>query len=84
MLCGLLLAASACAPKERIRPLFPPPADLAVEPKPVAGPEIITSAIAAAEYDVALESWGARGWLTVARICRWAKANGMGVSCPAP
>lgn len=67
-----------------MRTIFPPPADLAVEPKPVPPLEIVTSAQAAAEYDVALESWGERGWRTVARICRWAKENGMAVECPEP
>lgn len=82
-LCALLLVASACVPKERIQPIYPPAADLAVEPKPIAGVEILTSAQAAAEYDVKLESWGERGWKAVARICRWAKGNGMEIACPA-
>ena len=84
MLCGLGLAASGCGHQVRIQPAFPPVADMAVEPKPVPPPEIVTSAQAAAAYDIALESWGERGWLTVARICRWAKEQGADVSCPAP
>jgi hypothetical protein len=83
-LCAFSLAVSACGTKERIQPLFPPAADLKVDPKPVARPEIVTSAQAAAEYDIALESWGERGWRTVGRICRWAKANGMTIDCPGP
>lgn len=82
MLCASALVVSACGPKERIRPLYPPAADLKVEPKPIAGPEIVTSAQAAARYDVAIESWGERGWQAVARICRWASRNGMEVACP--
>lgn len=44
--------------------------------------ETVTSAQAAAEYDIALESWGERGWAAVARICRWAKGLGADVECP--
>lgn len=62
---------------------MPPAADLAVEPKPVPPPEIVTSAQAAAEYDIAVEGWGERGWRTVARICRWAVENGAEITCPA-
>ena len=62
-------------------PIFPPSADLAVESKPVPPPEIVTSAQAAAEYDIALEAWGERGWRTVARICRWAQENGAEIDC---
>jgi hypothetical protein len=65
-------------------PIFPPSADLVVEPKPVPPDEIVTSAAAAARYDVELESWGERGWKAVARICRWAKGHGAQVECPPP
>ena len=83
MLCGSALAASACAQQDVIRPAFPPAADLRVEAKPVPPPDIVTSAQAAAEYDVAIESWGERGWLQVARICRWARGLGAeGLDCP--
>jgi hypothetical protein len=45
----------------------------------------VTSAAAAARYDIEVESWGERGWLQVARLCRWAVANGAtGVTCPPP
>lgn len=78
---------SGCASKERIRPLFPPAADIraATEPKPVAPVEIVTSAQAAAEYDVAVESWGERVSRAGGRICRWAIANGAALpfTCPA-
>lgn len=82
MLSACVSGASACSTKERVQPIYPPFADLRVEPKPVAGPEIVTSAQAAAEFDVKIESWGERGWRTVARICRWAKENGASVNCP--
>ena len=76
------LAVSACGPQIQVRPLYPPAADLAVEAKPVPPPEIVTSAQAGAEYSARVEAWGERGWLAVSRICRWAKAQGMGVECP--
>ena len=82
MLFACASVASACAPQVEIRPLFPPSADLAVEPKPVPPPEIVTSAQAAAEYDIAVEVWGERGWRAVARICRWAREKGAGGECP--
>lgn len=51
----------------------------------MAGPEIVTSAKAAAEYDIAVEKWGEKGWNAVARICRWAVANGKkDLYCPPP
>ena len=82
MLCALALAASACGERVISTPIFPPSADLAVESKPKPPPEIVTSAQAAAEYDVAVESWGERGWRTVARLCRWAQGHGMTIDCP--
>lgn len=67
-----------------MKPLYPPLVDLAVESKPVPTPEIVTSDIAAAEYDAAIEAWGERGWSAVGRICRWAKAQGATLTCPEP
>ena len=78
------LAVSGCGPQIQLRPLFPPAADLAVEAKPVPPVEIVTSAQAGAEYSAHVEAWGERGWLTVARLCRYYKAQGMpGIVCPA-
>lgn len=97
MLFASALAASACStPQAVIQPLFPPSADLRVEAKPIPPDNIVTSAQAAAEYDIALEAWGERGWLAVARLCRWAIANGVNnanannanggarLTCPSP
>lgn len=68
-----------------MQPIFPPPVDLIVEAKPVAGPEIVTDDHAAAAYSAAIEAWGERGWAAVGRLCRWAARNGMKVEClPAP
>lgn len=63
-------------------PVYPQSADLAVEPKPVPTHDIVTSAQAAAEYDIAVEGWGERGWRAVARLCRFFAGHGMAVSCP--
>lgn len=84
---SLLLAASlwlapGCAVRERIQPLYPPAADLKVLEKPRLDPTVVDSEAALDAHDIALETWGEAGWQAVARICRWAKANGMTVSCP--
>lgn len=84
ILCGFALAANACGHQVHVQPIYPPLADLTVEPKPVPPADIVTSAQAAANYDIAVEGWGERGWRSVARICRWAAAQGMVVDCPAP
>lgn len=78
MLCACALAVSACTPKERLQPIFPPSVDLklVISPKPKAGPEIVTSAQAAAEYDIAVETWGDTVSKAGQRICRWAENNG--------
>lgn len=82
-LVALLSLAPACAPKERIQPLFPSAADLQVEPKPQLSADDLTSEAALDQHDIAVESWGERGWRTVARICRWAERNGAkGLACP--
>jgi hypothetical protein len=81
---ALLLAAPGCGPQVVMKPLFPSHADLQVEPKPVPTDAIVTDPKAADRYNADVESWGERGWLTVARICRWAVANGAsGLNCPA-
>jgi len=82
MLFAFSLVASGCGEQVVSTPIFPPRADLVVEEKPVPTDDIVTSAQASAEYDVAVEGWGERGWLQVARICRWAKGHGMVVECP--
>tara|TARA_R110000868_G_scaffold32613_1_gene118684 strand:- start:1586 stop:1783 length:198 start_codon:yes stop_codon:yes gene_type:complete len=53
--------------------------------KPVAGPEIVASAQAAAAFDVAIETWGDGVSAAGARICRWAIDNGakLPFACPA-
>ena len=86
MLCALPLAASACAPKVQLKPIFPPTADLQaiVTPKPVAGPEIVTSAKASAEYDIAVEKWGDTISSGGGIICRWVIDQGgkLPFDCP--
>lgn len=69
-----------------MKPIFPKSADIeaAIAPKPVAPAEIVTSAQAAAQYDVAVESWGESLWRAGARICRWAVDSGaqLPFACP--
>lgn len=86
MLCVSLLAVSACGGKEPLRAGFPPSADLkaVVTPKPVAGPEIVISAQAAAAYDIAVEKWGDTIFAAGGRICRWMIDHGASLDfCPA-
>jgi len=65
--------------------IYPPAVDLSVEPKPWLAPDALESEAALDAYDIALESWGERGWATVARLCRWHVEMGMtGLSCPPP
>lgn len=78
----LLLGAASCDERVISTPIYPPRADLQVEARPVPGPEIVTSAQANGAFQVEKDSWGARGWATVGRLCRWAKRNGMTVDCP--
>jgi hypothetical protein len=85
MLSLCALAVSACAGQGGTYQNFPSAADLAVEAKPVPGPDIVTSAQAAGAYDISVEAWGERGWRTVGRLCRWAEGLGMqGLDCPPP
>ncbi|MCW2763400.1 MAG: hypothetical protein JWR85_3601 [Marmoricola sp.] len=82
------LAVSACGPGVVLKPLSPPSADLKAitEPKPVPSDDIVTSAQAAAAYDIAIEGWGDRLSAAGGRLCRWVKANAGDVpfDCPAP
>lgn len=79
-----LSLASGCAGRERIQPLFPPAADLKVQPKPVLAPDAIESEAALDAHDIALEVWGEAGWAAVARICRWSVRNGAGFDFECP
>lgn len=60
-----------------------PAADLTVKPKPIMPEAAITDDAENARYNSAVEAWGEDGWMTVARICRWAAANNMAhPQCP--
>ena len=81
---ALLLSASivtGCASQVQTRPAFPSAIDLKAEPKPVPGVEVLTSDIAAEEYNSAVEAWGERGWAAIARICRWSARLGNPIEC---
>lgn len=56
---------------------FPHAGLLAVDPKPVPTAAIVTSAQAAAAYNIEVETWGQKGWDMVKGVCVWAKARGM-------
>lgn len=82
LIAAVLLLVPGCAHREPIPRVFPPAADLKVQPKPQLKPEDVASEAALDAHDIALEAWGEAGWRQVARICRWAKANGMTIDCP--
>lgn len=77
MLSLWLLAAPGCATPVSQLQTYPPANLLGVEAKPVPSIDILTSAQAAAQHNIALESWGQRGWDAVRAVCVWAKARGM-------
>lgn len=82
LMCAMLSTVSACATPAL---LGPPVADLTVHAKPAPTIEILTSDLAAVEYDNAVEKWGEDGWAAVARICRWADGNKLPhPDCPKP
>jgi hypothetical protein len=56
---------------------FPPAEILGAEPKPVPTIEILSSAQAAAAHNIAIETWGQKGWDRVKAACLWAKERGM-------
>ena len=77
-----LLIAGCGKPVIQAQFLPPPAADLAVKPQPVMPDAAITDDHASALYWSSVLAWGQDGWASVARLCRWAKANGMAVECP--
>lgn len=79
------MLASSCASRGPVTPIFPPSGDLRVEAKPRLDPAAIDSEATLEAHDNAVESWGERGWATVARLCRWAMDYGAeGLDCPPP
>lgn len=76
---------SGCANKAPVTRIYPPAADLVVEPKPQLDPAALESEAALDAHDIALETWGERGWAAVGRLCRWADQMGAkGLSCLPP
>lgn len=85
LIAASLLTASGCAPKVETLPIFPPVADLAVEPKPLLDPAALESEAALDRYEIELELHGDRGWQQVGRLCRYFEERSMpGLSCPPP
>lgn len=63
--------------------IYPPAADLVVEPKPQLDPAALDSEAALDAHDIAIEMWGERGWAAVGRLCRWLVQMGaQGGGCP--
>ena len=82
VLLASLWLVSSCANKVPVQN-FPPRADLAVEAKPILTADALASDKALNDHEVAVEAWGTRGWLAVARLCRWAQDTGApGLDCP--
>lgn len=78
----LLLMLSGCASRALV---YPPSADLAVEPKPQLSPEDVLSEAALDRHDIAIEARGDRLAAQVGRMCWFWKDLGMkGLDCPAP
>ena len=85
LIAAFAVAASSCASREHVTPIFPSSADLRVEPKPQLSPADLDSDAALTAHDDAVEAWGDRGWAAVGRICRWAVSSGADLPfrCPA-
>lgn len=64
-----------------MKPLYPPVADLKVEPEPKPPLEIVTDPAADERHRAEHEAWGRKGWATVRRLCNWARDNGLKVEC---
>ena len=81
-LAAALSLVSGCASKALV---YPPSADLTVEPKPQLSPEDVMSEAALDRHDIAIEARGDRLAAQVGRMCRFWKELGMkGLDCPAP
>ena len=79
---------TGCAGRVQTSLSYPPVADLraAIEPKPIATPDIVTSDQANADYSLAVELWGDRVSSAGGRICRWVVETGgkLPFKCPKP
>lgn len=84
MIASFAVAAASCETPGAA--IFPPAEDLRVKPKPVPSDDVLTSRIAGEKHDNAVEAWGEEGWATVARACRFWRAQGMPLpfACPVP
>jgi len=62
---------------------LPPAIDVeaATEAKPIPGPEIVTSAVAAAEYNAAVEIHAMRIRAAAVRVCNWLNERGGEYDC---
>ncbi|CDO35830.1 exported hypothetical protein [Novosphingobium sp. KN65.2] len=79
--CALLV--SGCVTTGRIRPQFPPAADVeqSQQAKPRPTTEIATDEIAREAYNIEVEAWGDRVHDAAVRSCRWMNERGGKFSC---
>lgn len=81
-LAALLSPVSGCASRALV---YPPAADLQVEPKPVLSSDAVTDDSVGIAHDIAIEARGDRLAAQVGRMCRFWQEMGMkGLDCPPP
>ncbi len=82
-LTALLCLVPGCAGQARLRAVPPPASDLIVPLEPVPPIEVLTSAKAAADYQVSRDVWSYQMQAQLGRLCRWAAdVAGAKVECP--
>lgn len=80
-----LSTASGCVSREHQSALYPSPADLVIEPKPVLPPEAVESEALSLAHDIAIEIQRDTFAARLGRLCRFHQAMGMrGLDCPEP
>ena len=84
VIAGSLSLVSACASNGSPSVIYPPSADLAIEPKPELKPADIYSEAALDAHDIAIEARGDRLADQIGRICRFYRDLGMDIECPPP
>ncbi len=79
------LTVAGCSTQVSVRPTYPSAADLVVEAKPQPTIETMTSAIASADLNNAIEKQRDEFAGRLGRLCRYFDAKGMpGLDCPPP
>lgn len=82
-LASALVLVCSCDRLEPPKPISAlPAADLQVEPEPRLTVAQAQSEAGYEAYNQAVLDWGRRGWLQVARACRWTAVHVPGINCP--